>query len=195
MTQLSPTRIGRITGSRIASILCLPGAHSSRKAVLTSMVAQARGEADVFVGNKGTEWGSDNEAKAVFTYTATNPGAEVYCTGEDQQTIIHPVYDFLAVTPDGFVNDDGLIEVKCPYPMGLYTHISQKPNYQAQILLAMECTGRQWCDFVVWRPLIPADPDDMGYIDQSRMHLDPWWLESVMPKLEKFMGEYRAAIA
>ena len=73
---------------------------------------------------------------------------------------------YLACSPDGLVGDDGLVEVKCPYtarddtvsPISVpYLHtvdgqlaLKATHPYMYQVMGAMMCTGRQWCDFVVW---------------------------------------------
>ena len=73
---------------------------------------------------------------------------------------------YIACSPDGLIGDDGLVEVKCPYtardqnvsPISVsYLHVvncrlSLKANhiYMYQIMGAMLCTCRQWCDWVVW---------------------------------------------
>jgi len=180
VTALSPLREGRITGSRIAAVL---GAspYGTRDSVMRDMVRGHFGDATEFAGNIATEWGDEHEARAIVEYELAHGGA-VYAA---QQFVIHPVYPFLGVSPDGLVGDDGMVEVKCPY-RAAYSHISQRPDYEAQIRLQLACTGRQWCDFVVWRP------DGMSV---SRVLDDPWWLESVLPELTGFMSEYEATIA
>ena len=179
-TVLSPLRVGRLTGSRVGAVLG-QSKYATRADVLAEMVAQARGQEPLFTGNEATQWGNDHESDAVAAYEE----AHGVFTHSGQVFVIHPVHDFLACTPDGLVGDDGLIECKCPY-RARYTHIDQKPEYLAQIRLQLECTGRQWCDFVVWRP---------DGVDVSRVHHDPSWLPLVLPTLEAFMAEYRAAIA
>lgn len=58
-------------------------------------------------------------------------------------------------SPDGLVNDEGLVEYKCPnnknYIYLLYTDkIDSKYIWQMQ--MQMLITGRKWCDFVAYNP-------------------------------------------
>lgn len=182
MTGLSPLREGRITGSRIAAVLG-KSPFKTRTEVLAEMVAQSRGLPDPFQGNEGTRYGTLHEPDAIAAYIAQT-GRNLYAA---QKLVIHPLVPFLAYSPDALVDSDGLLEVKCPWPEGKYTHISQKPAYELQTRLGMECAQRDWCDFGVWRAGRP--------LAISRVENDPWWLETVMPKLEAFMDDYRAALA
>jgi hypothetical protein len=71
---------------------------------------------------------------------------------------MHPVIENAGASPDGLVEDDGLIEIKCPRTK---THLmtlrsKQAPaQYIPQMQWQMACTGRQWCDFVSYDPRLP----------------------------------------
>lgn len=178
MTALSPLRVGRVTGSRIAGILGL-SPYSDRDSVLREMVRQRFGAAEEFTGNIATEYGVDNEAQAIADYERRNGGL----THSLQSVHVHPVHDFLMVTVDALVGDDGLVEAKCPY-RAAYSHIDQRPDYEAQIRLQLACTGREWADFVVWRP---------DGLSVSRVTADGW-LNAVLPNLCEFMAEYQTIV-
>lgn len=180
MTDLSPLRVGRITGSRIAPVLGL-SPYATRADVLREMVRQHHGAPDEFDGNVATDYGNEHEDDALAAYEQING----VMTHGGQEFVIHPKHDFLAVTPDGYVDDNGLVECKCPY-RATYTHISERPDYEAQIRLQLECTGREWGDFVVWR--------ESG-TQVSRVTHDPDWLPSILPVLQGFMEEYLEIIS
>lgn len=63
--------------------------------------------------------------------------------------------EFVGISPDGLVGDDGGVEIKCPLTS---THIqyvqdNKMPNsYVAQVQGAMYATGRKWWDFVSYDP-------------------------------------------
>lgn len=181
MSQLDPRRAGRITGSRVAGILGL-SPYATRVSVMRDMVRQYLGLPDLFTGNEATRYGEAHEPDALAAYERKT-GQFTYGGGE---LIIHPEHDFLAVTPDGLVGDDGIVEAKAPY-RATYRHHSERMDYCAQMQLQMACAGRQWCDFVVWYS------DDDAPI--SRLDYDPGWLPSVLPVLEQFMADYREIIA
>lgn len=177
---LDPRRTGRITGSRIGAILGL-NPYSSRADVLREMVREWHGAEREFVGNEATAHGQAMEPTALAAYEARE-GVMTYGGGE---LVIHPAHDFLAVTPDGRVSHDGMVECKAPY-LGTYRHWQEKPYYEAQMRLQLECDQRAWCDFVVL--------DREGQIHVSRLTHDPAWLPSVLPTLQAFMADFAAAL-
>jgi putative phage-type endonuclease len=178
--ELSPLRVGRITGSRVGAILGL-NPYSSRSDVLREMVREHFGAPREFTGNDATRYGEAKEPEVLALYEARE-GVMTY--GAD--SVVHPVHDFLAVTPDGLVEADGMVECKAPY-RGNYTHWREKPYYEAQMRLQLECAQRKWCDFAV----LQRD----GTLHVSRLEHDPTWLPSVLPTLEAFMADYAAALA
>ena len=59
------------------------------------------------------------------------------------------------VSPDRFVNGDGLVEIKCPQPKTLvkYHHDQKLPTaYVQQVYGQLAITGRDWCDFFAYHP-------------------------------------------
>lgn len=63
--------------------------------------------------------------------------------------------DFIGVSPDGLIGNDGLIEIKCPndsiyFKLLLSNNI--KPEYIAQMQMQMYVTDRQYCYFVSYNP-------------------------------------------
>lgn len=61
-------------------------------------------------------------------------------------------------SPDGLIDADGALEIKCPE---LATHLAylrlkaEPAAYSAQIQGQLWITGRQWCDFVSFNPDFP----------------------------------------
>lgn len=180
MSNLSPKRAGRITASRATAILGL-SPYNTRADVLRAMVRQHHGAPSEFVGNVATEHGHKMEPVALAEYEK-QAGVMTY---GGQEFVIHPEYDFLGCTPDGF-NGDGLVEVKCPY-RATYTSYDDRPDYVAQMQLQMAVTDRPWCDFVV----LHQD----GSLHVSRLMRDDGWLDKHLPEFREFMSEYEAAIA
>lgn len=181
---LSPLRADRITGSRLAAILNL-SPYTTRRGVMREMVRQHFEDSDEFIVNPIVRWGIEHEAQALADY------AEHECLAPGdvhggQDFIAHPAYDFLGVTPDGLVGDDGLVEVKCPW-LASYTHINDRVDYQEQVQLQLECADRDWAHFAVWRP----DRE----LAISTVFREPNWLNDRLPKLNQFMEEYWEIVA
>lgn len=148
------SRIGMVTASRIVDAIA--GGRGATKAsymneIITTMLTGAQDD----YTNAYMEWGIEHEPKARQLYEFRQ-GVEV----EEVGFVAHPSIRRTGASPDGFVGDDGLIEIKCPASK---THaqflmdgkIPRK--YQLQMLWQMECTGRKWCDFVSYDPRFPAE--------------------------------------
>jgi hypothetical protein len=70
----------------------------------------------------------------------------------------HPTIERAGASPDGLVGNSGLVEIKCPK---VSTHLAYliagvvPAGYKNQMMWQMACTGRDWCDFVSFRPDLP----------------------------------------
>jgi|SRR5690554_82472 len=171
-------RVGRITGSRIGSILGL-NPYTTRDDVLREMVRELFGVEKEFQGNVATEYGTEHEADALSEYEAVT-GHIV----DEVGLIVHPEHEWLAASPDGLVNDDHGVEIKCPYSGNLKA-IEDQPHYMAQIQLCMAVTGRGTWDYFAWAPNAHR---------LQTVEAEAGWLEKRMPELEAFMADYQAAI-
>jgi hypothetical protein len=97
--------------------------------------------------------GLEFEAEAINTYMAKT-GANVHSM---QEWISHSDQPF-GCTPDGLVDDEGCIEVKCPNSNNHLDNVlsgKQVGMYNAQMQFTMLVTGRQWCDFISYDPRAP----------------------------------------
>src|SRR4029077_2489364 len=97
--------------------------------------------------------GIEREAQARIAYEF-----EKNCTVEDIGIIPHPAIEWAAASPDGLVGEHGLTEVKCPEASAyldalLGRDIPQK--YADQMQWQLACSGRLWCDYVVYREDLP----------------------------------------
>ena len=64
-------------------------------------------------------------------------------------------------SPDGFVGDDGIIEIKCVIPsVHIETIIKGKipAAYRKQVQWGLSICEREWCDFVSYSPTIIDKP-------------------------------------
>jgi exodeoxyribonuclease (lambda-induced) len=65
--------------------------------------------------------------------------------------------EFTGCSPDGLINDDGMIEIKCK---DNHTYLRQLINkedeietkYKIQIQFNLYVTNRKWCDYVCYNP-------------------------------------------
>lgn len=132
-------RAGKITGSNFSAALGL-NPYKSRQALWRELTGRAEPQAS----NSFTKWGTDNEPIACDWYEAET-GNIVRPIG----FVVHPRYDFIGVSPDGLIGNDGGIEIKCPVNK-LYDGIPE--YYLPQVLGCLHITERDWWDFVCWMP-------------------------------------------
>lgn len=163
-------REGRLTASAFGAAAGLaPTSRQEQWRRLTKRVA--------FNGNANTRHGERFEPVALRDYGRLT-GADVTLVG----FVPHPTEDWLGCSPDGLVGRDGLVEIKCPV-VDLYHEVP--PYYMAQVQGQLECTGRQWCDFVVWRP-------DVFSVQRIVRCAEYWrWLE---PRLAEFWAYVMADV-
>lgn len=97
----------------------------------------------------------EGEARRLYSILFDVKVEETGCTA-------HPTIDGFASSPDSLVGSDGVLEIKCPTPhvyMEYLTFVktpsdlrSYNPEYFWQCVSHLMCTGRQWCDFIVYCP-------------------------------------------
>lgn len=188
VVELSPDRDGRITGSRIAKILGL-SPHGDKDVAMREMVRQHLGLPPDFRGNWATEHGLKFEDQAITLYESRY---RVMVHGGGR-FVPHPTIDWLGVTPDGLVGKHGLVEAKCPPPRARYTRVDERPDFEVQIRLQIECTQREWGDLAVYKDDRELPPQDR--LHPSRVHyVDTWW-PKVQPALQKFIDRYRTIVS
>ena len=167
-----------------------------------------------FRGTAATEWGKEQESVTAMEYVQhMRQHHRTQRTIQPSGLVIHPVHSWLAASPDDLVSDPscedpfGLVEYKNPY-----THretqlqtaaltkdfclklnqsdgsLSLKPTHQYfyQVQIAMYCTQRNWCDFVVRTTVdihverIAVDREFLGY---TVMKLKTFYFGALLPEL------------
>ncbi len=105
--------------------------------------------------SKATEWGNDQEPNAKKCYSDFT-GNQIF------ETEFHQFSEYFGASPDGFIGNEGLLEVKCPY--NTINHVRHllcrtakdlwdvSEEYYWQIQAELLATGRKWCDFVSYDP-------------------------------------------
>jgi len=177
-------RKGRVTASLVGAILGV-APYMTRGDAMRVMVREAIGAEREFQGNVATEYGTYNESGALFDYTL-----ETLHTVTKAPFV--PYEDWLGCSPDGFVGDRGLVEVKCPYGLRKepapvpFKSIDEQPHYYAQMQVQMLVTGRDWCHFWQWSP--SGTKLEVVKADQN-------WLDDNLPRLRQFHAEYLDEVA
>lgn len=66
--------------------------------------------------------------------------------------------EYIVCSPDGLVDDDGMVEIKCPTNRVYAEYLYYKkidPKYIAQMQMQMLVSERKWVDYVVFNPNFP----------------------------------------
>lgn len=108
------------------------------------------------------EWGTEQEPNAKHAYTAMT-GRQV----RDVGFVLPDHTDAYGGSPDGLIEEDGLLEMKCPAPETLISYHANgelPAQYKPQVQGLLLITGRAWCDFFVFHPeltplLVRIEPD------------------------------------
>jgi hypothetical protein len=178
-------RLGKLTGSRMAAAMNFlkSGKESSERENLRYEVVAERITntfADKYM-TSDMQWGVDQECAAKEAFENIT-GLMV----KDVGFVDHPSIFHCGVSPDGYVSDGSLIEVKCPKTK---THMKYVANqvipaeYKPQMLLQSACTGKDvW--FVSYDPRFPEEHQ----VFTQRVERD----DARIAELEKDVAEFLA---
>ena len=151
-------RLGCVTASRTADVMATTktGYSASRANYMAQLITERLTQTPTEgFSSAAMQWGTDTEPQARMAYELMT-GEAVVETG----FIPHPTITGFGASPDGLVGSDGLIEIKCPNSA---THIETlldgkvPSKYMIQMQVQMMCCGREWCDFVSFRPDLPEN--------------------------------------
>lgn len=185
-------RLGHVSASNIAAVMSKgkEGSESAiRRAYKIKLIAERlTGKPQESYKNAAMEWGNEQEPFARMAYEA-RMNVLVEKTGFWK----HPYKDWVGVSPDGLVGDDGLIEIKCP---NTTTHLEYifddvvPTEYRKQIQMQLWVTGRQWCDFVSYDPRMP----EKNQLFVIRYKRDDKLIATMQEDVAKFLNEVQAII-
>ena len=184
-------RLGKVTASRVADVIAKTksGPSASRAKYAGELIAERlTGSPAERFSNAAMAWGTEQEPEARKTY-------EFYRDTDVVQVafVSHPVIGDSGASPDGLVDVDGLLEIKCPET---HTHIETLLNkevpskYVTQMMWQMACTGRKWCDFVSYDPRLP---ESMRFFCR-RVHRDDALIADLEKEVVAFLNEVRGKV-
>jgi putative phage-type endonuclease len=152
-------RCGNLTGSRIYEA-CAKKAngqyYASRETLMhEKLIERLTGQwAEHFVSD-AMQWGTmhEDDARAVYE---THSGVLV----ADCAYFPHPSIAHSGASPDGLVDGEGVIEIKCPTTaVHLKTILSGEipGDHFYQMAWEIEISGRKWADFISYDPRLPGN--------------------------------------
>lgn len=187
-------RKGRLTGSMAGAALGL-APYQTEDDCLRALVRDMHGMPSEFEGNIATEYGTNMEPQARSAY-------ELMTGNTVRDAGFVPLEDWSGASPDGYVGENGLVEIKCPFGLRKDTNpdfksIEDQPHYYAKIQLQMFVTGRSWCDFYQWSPngqMLEVVKYDGGWLNQNLPKLKAFWWKAKEADPADFEGPKRKVI-
>lgn len=179
-------RLGHVTASSIADVMAKgkSGEAITRKKYKIKLLAERlTGAGQDFYTNAAMEWGVEQEQFARMAYEVAE-NILVDKTGFWP----HPTMAWVGVSPDGLVDNDGLVEIKCP---NTTTHLDYilddkvPSDYYKQIQCQLWVTGRSWCDFVSFDPRLPVK----NQLFVKRCFRDDELIEVMQNEVQVFLTE------
>jgi putative phage-type endonuclease len=150
-------RLGKVTASRISDVVGKTkagGYLAARDSYKWQLVRErVTGIPTEVRANAAMQWGVDNEEDARVFYE-TFYGKQVVQVG----FIDHPAIEMSGASPDGTVDENGLVEFKCMETVNHLKaiHNREMPEYYTdQCQWQMAVTGRDWCDLTIYDPRVP----------------------------------------
>ena len=184
-------RTGFLTASRTADMLATikTGESASRRNLKAELVVErlTNCKTEGFTSS-AMQWGIDNEPLARMAYEVkTNSFV-------DQVAFVrHKTIDWFGCSPDGLVDDDGMVEFKCPNSATHLEYLESlevPKNYYTQMQTQLSVTGRKWNDFCSFDPRFP----DGLQLLIIRVNWDEEFVAKLESEAIKFLAEVEAKV-
>jgi putative phage-type endonuclease len=179
-------RLGKVTASRVADVMATTknGEAATRKNYMMELLCERlTGQSAEGFTSAAMQRGIDLEPMARTEYEIQN-GLLVSETG----LVDHPTIAMFAASPDGLINNDGLIEIKCPNTAQHVDFLltgTIPPRYVWQMTAQMECTGRAWCDYVSYDDRMPAHL----MLQVKRLHIGDTQVKLMVDTVRQFLDQ------
>lgn len=176
-------RLGKVTASRMGDVIkrTKAGWSESRRKYMIELIAERLTgmRADPYLSS-AMLWGIETEPVARAAYEKYS-GDIVEKAG----FVEHPHIPMSGASPDGYLHENGLVEIKCPETRTHIGYMIEKAvpdHYIAQIQWQLACTEREWCDFVSFDPRMP---------ERLRLHtIRVHRVAEISQELEKLVAEF-----
>ena len=171
-------RRGKITGTGFAKVLSTRG--ETRKNYMRQLTLERKtGITAESFSNEAMEWGTKTEPQARAYYEKIYSVQVVQVGFVDYvpltQVLRTEFGQYVGVSPDGLIDDDGTIEIKCP---NISTHIgyaatkSLPSKYKPQVQGILWVTGRKWCDFISFDPRVEKEPFWCVHVERDEAYIN-----------------------
>lgn len=165
-------RLGKLTMSRCGDFMQKGRGEDSdygtrAQAYIYEKVAEILTASPHIITSQAMEWGTDMESEAIMKYQEIS-GNKVKAAG-----FVEYVKGIAGGSPDGLVEADGMLEVKCPFNPATHVktlledRITDDKHYM-QVQGNLMVTERLWCDYVSYDPRVQEDALQMVIIRVER---------------------------
>ena len=181
-----------VVGQLVTAKTCKPADNDYSRALTALLVAERiTGWTDPVYVNDDMLRGHEDEPRARDLYS------EKYAPVRESGFMVRDFGDYrIGYSPDGLVDDDGLIEVKSRrQKKQLQTILADEvpPENMPQIQCGLLVSGREWCDYLSYCGGMP--------MYRKRVSPDQRWFDAIKAAVEKFektaaemVAQYEAAI-
>tara|TARA_R110000772_G_scaffold150898_1_gene261623 strand:- start:20 stop:631 length:612 start_codon:yes stop_codon:yes gene_type:complete len=147
-------RLGIATASNFSKIITSTGKESTQLDQYAFDLASDEflTEPEASYKSEAMQRGNDleDEARKYYSFITDTKVEQVTFIKKDQ----------LGYSPDGLINKDGLIEIKCPLKKNHLKYLinNKLPSeYKSQVQGGLYISGRDYCDFISYHPLFKDD--------------------------------------
>lgn len=188
-------RLGKVTASNVYNVISktAKGTPTSKydDYKIKLITERLTGQTSPYYETEDMRWGIEHEEDALKEY------AFIYDTEITQCGFIqHPTIKMAGASPDGLIDKDGLIEIKCPRStthMRFFIDNEIKPEYLAQMQFQMACTERKWCDFISYDPRFTNKASHLR-MKVKRIYRDDKQIKEINQSVEAFLAEIEQEI-
>ncbi len=134
---------------------------------------------------RGTEL--EPQARAMYSFVTQRDVTEV-------GIVLHPTIKHTHCSPDGLIDDDGMVEIKCCGATRHFELLTDSPpedRYIKQCLWQMACTGRKWVDLAYFHPDLPLPMQLVIH----RIERDADTIAEMESEVAKFLAEVAELLA
>jgi hypothetical protein len=160
-----------------------PGANRRNLVALLAVERLTRNTVDTYQNDamrRGTEL--EPEARAAFEADTGEIVAEV-------GFIPHPVLDYVGVSPDGLLGNDGMVELKCPASMAKHLDALRNDDHAKEYKWQLQ--GQLWVAHRKWVKAVSYDPRFPEHLRLAICHVerDEKAIAELAAECEKANGE------
>ena len=174
-------RLGMVTASHFSEVLNKGSGH---KTYLMKLLAERETSLpQINYSNANMEWGIETEPEG-RAYYETLHDVKIETIGFVKMD------DDVGASPDGLIDSDGTIEIKCPLPsthLGYILKGKLPSTYVAQVQGQLWVCNRQWCDFVSFDPRVRKRP-----YWSLRVERDEEYIEGLAKAVKQFVADLKS---